>query len=62
MENDQPCRIEDVGSVKIRMFDEVKRPSIKVRFSPYMKSNLIFLSMLDSHGLKWSSKESCVRC
>lgn len=56
MGNDQPCRIEGVESLKIRMFDGVNRTLNQVRFIPNMRKNLISLGVLDSHGLEWSSR------
>lgn len=44
-------------SVKIRMFDGVKRTLNQVSFILDMKRNLMSLGMLNSHGLKWSSKK-----
>lgn len=55
MLNDQPCKIEDVGWVKIRMFDGVNRTLTHVSFIPNMRKNLISLEMLNSYGLEWSS-------
>lgn len=56
MEIDHPCRIEGVGSVKIRMFDGVNRTLNHVRFIPNMNKNLISFGVLDSHGLEWGSR------
>lgn len=47
MGNDQPCKIEGVGSVKICMFDGVNRTLTHVRFIPNMIKNLISLGVLD---------------
>lgn len=57
MGNDQSCKIEGVGSVKIRMFDDVNRTLTHVRFISNMRKNLISLGVLDSHGLEWSSRQ-----
>lgn len=57
LRNDQPCKIEGMGSVKICMFDDVNRTLTLVRFIPNMRKNLIFLGVLDSLSLEWSSRQ-----
>lgn len=56
MGNDQPCKIEGVEFVKIRMFDGVNQTLTHVRFISNMRKNLISFGVLDSHGLEWSSR------
>lgn len=55
MENDQSRKIEDIGFVKICLYDEVQRILTQVRFISDMKKNLITLEMLDSNNFKCSS-------
>lgn len=57
MENYQPCKIEGMRSVKIRMFNDVNWTLTHVRFIPDMWKNLILMAMLDSHDLEWSSRQ-----
>lgn len=52
MRTDQLGKIEDVGSIKIRMFDGVNCTLIHVMFISNMRKNLIFLGVLDLHGLE----------
>lgn len=54
METEQPCRIEDVRYIKMRMFDGVKSTLIQVRFLPNMRKKPIFLRVLDSYSLEWN--------
>lgn len=56
MGNDQPCRIEDVVLVQIRMFDGINRTLIHVRFKSNVRKNLISLEVLDLHNLEWNSR------
>ena len=57
MGNDQPCKIEGIGFVKIQMFDKVLRALTEVRFILDMRKNLVSLEMLDTNGLKWNTKQ-----
>ena len=45
-----PCRVQGVGSVRIKMPNKVERVLTNVRFIPELKRNLISLGMLDDLG------------
>lgn len=55
MENDQPCRIFDIGFVKIQMFDGMVYTLINVQHIPLMCKNLISFGELDLKVFKWST-------
>ncbi|KAG8491630.1 hypothetical protein CXB51_014990 [Gossypium anomalum] len=52
MGNNASCKIADVGTIKVKMFDGVVRTLSDVRHVPELKKNLISLSTLDSKGYK----------
>lgn len=57
MKNDQSCEIEDVRSVKIHLFDEIKLTFIQIWFICDMQKNMSSLGMLDSQKFEWSSNK-----
>uniref|UniRef100_A0ACD5ZUM4 Uncharacterized protein n=1 Tax=Avena sativa TaxID=4498 RepID=A0ACD5ZUM4_AVESA len=54
VENDNPCHIVGVGSVKIRTHDGVTRTLSEVKHIPSMARNLISLSTMDVDGYKYA--------
>ncbi|KAL8516313.1 hypothetical protein ACS0TY_014829 [Phlomoides rotata] len=48
--NDQSCKVQGIGSIKIRMFDGADRILSKVRYIPDLKRNLISLGSLTATG------------
>ena len=52
MSNDSTCKMMRIGSVQIKMFDEVVRKLNDVRYVPDLKKNLISLSVLDASGYR----------
>ena len=50
------CKTIGVGSIKIRMFDNIVRTIIDVRYAPKLKNNLISLGVLDSSGYKYTGQ------
>ena len=52
MGNNTTCKVVRVGSVKMRMFDEMVRTLMDVRQVPGLKKNLISLGTLDKIGCK----------
>ena len=48
--NDKPCRVKGIGTVRIKMHNEVEKVLINVRFIHELKRNLISLGMLDDLG------------
>ncbi|KAL8554089.1 hypothetical protein ACS0TY_002348 [Phlomoides rotata] len=44
--NDQSCKVQGIGSIRIKMFDGADRILSKVRFVPDLKSNIISLGSL----------------
>ncbi|KAH9743388.1 hypothetical protein KPL70_003281 [Citrus sinensis] len=55
MGNHNACKIVGIGSVKIRMYDEMTRTLEHVRHVLGLKKNLISLGMLDSSGYVFKS-------
>jgi len=50
MGNDAPCKTIGIGSVKIKMHDDVVRTLTNVRHVPDLKKNLISVGALDAKG------------
>ena len=55
--NNRPCKIQGIGSVRIKMYDGVERLLTQVRYIPELKRNLISLGVLDELG--YSIKMEC---
>ena len=51
MDNDHPCKIVGIGSIKLRNYDGTTRNLRDVRYLPKLKKNLISLEALESKGL-----------
>lgn len=49
-----------VGTVRIKMYDGVVR-TLEVRHVPELRKNLISLSLLDSHGYRYSGEGEVVK-
>lgn len=50
MGNNQSCKIQGIGSIKLRMWDGSLTVITEVRYIPDLKRNLISLSILDQKG------------
>jgi hypothetical protein len=59
--DNSPCKIEGIGSVRIKMFDGTIRTLTDVRYIPKMKRNLISVSALDAKGYKYSGGDSVLK-
>ena len=53
MDNNHPCKIVGVGSVRIKTHDGVVRTLVSVRHIPDMSKNLISLSTLEISGYRF---------
>ena len=51
MGDDHPCNIEGMGTVRIKMDDEIVRELKEVRYVPQLKMNLISVGALEALGL-----------
>ena len=56
MSNNVSCKVTDIGTVCIKMFDRVVRTLGDVRHVSDLKRNLISLSTLDAKGYKYTSE------
>ena len=56
MGNNVSCKITDIGTIIIKMFDGFVRTLGDVRRIPDLKRNLILLSTLDSKRYKYTSE------
>ncbi|KAG8498866.1 hypothetical protein CXB51_005705 [Gossypium anomalum] len=54
MRNNDLCKITDVGTIKVKMFDGFIKTLSDMRHVPKLKRNLILLSTLDSNGYKYT--------
>ena len=59
--DNSPCKIEGIGSVRIKMFDGTIKTLTDVRYIPKMKRNLISMSALDAKGYKYSGGDSVLK-
>ncbi|KAG8500597.1 hypothetical protein CXB51_004498 [Gossypium anomalum] len=61
MGNNASCKIADVGTIKVKMFDGVVRTLSDVRHVPELKKNLISLSTLDSKRYKYTTESRVLK-
>ncbi|KAG8473064.1 hypothetical protein CXB51_035003 [Gossypium anomalum] len=61
MGNNALCKIEGVGTIKVKMFDGVVRTLTDVRHVPELKRNLILLSTLDSKGYRYAAESGVLK-
>jgi hypothetical protein len=52
MGNDMAYKIVRIGTIKVKMYDEIVRTLIEVRHVPELKKNLISTGALDTNGCK----------
>ena len=57
MGDDHPCNIEGMGTVRIKMEDEIIRELKEVRYVPQLKRNLISVGALKALGLVISIRD-----
>jgi len=50
MGDDHPCKVEGIGTVRIKMFDGMVRELKEVRYVPQVKKNLISIGALETLG------------
>ena len=48
--NNRPCKVQSVGSVRVRLHNDAEKVLTNVRYIPGLKRNLISLGMLDELG------------
>ena len=61
MSNNVSCKVADIGTVCIKMFDRVVRTLGDVRHVSDLKRNLISLSTLDAKGYKYTSERGVLK-
>ena len=59
--DNSPCKIEGIGSIRIKIFDGIIRTLTDVRYIPKMKRNLISMSALDAKGYTYSGGDSVLK-
>ncbi|XP_039025197.1 uncharacterized protein LOC120158420 [Hibiscus syriacus] len=59
--NNVPCKVAGIGTIKLKMFDEIVRTLGNVRHVPDLSRNLISLGTLDSKGYKFSSEGGAMK-
>jgi len=50
MGNNAPCKVVGIGSIQIKMHDEIVRTLIEVCHVLGLKKNLVFVGAMDSKG------------
>ncbi|KAH9733975.1 hypothetical protein KPL71_017220 [Citrus sinensis] len=61
MGNDQPCRTMGIGTIRLKMFDEMVRELKEVRFVPALKKNLISVGALEAKGYKVTIEDGIMK-
>ncbi|PRQ16367.1 putative RNA-directed DNA polymerase [Rosa chinensis] len=61
MGDNTPNKVMGIGTVRIKMHDEIIKTLTKVRHVPDLKNNLISLGTLDLQGYKYSSQGGVLR-
>ena len=61
MGDDHPCNIEGMGTVRIKMEDEIVRELKEVRYVPQLKRNLISVGALKALGLMISIRDGVLK-
>ena len=55
------CQIEGIGTVCIKLFDDMIRELKDVRYVPQMKKNLISVETLEAQGLRGTLREDILK-
>jgi len=61
MGDDHPCNVEGMGTVRIKMDDEVVRKLKEVRYVPQLKRNFISVGALEALGLVVSIRDGAFK-
>ncbi|KAH9727035.1 Integrase catalytic domain-containing protein [Citrus sinensis] len=61
MGNDQLCRTMGIGTIRLKMFDEMVRELKEVRFVPTLKKNLISVGTLEANGYKVTIEDGIMK-
>ena len=56
LEDDHPCKVAEIDSIRVRMYDGIIRTLSNVRHVPELKKNLISLGYLEEQGYAFSSQ------
>ncbi|PON59266.1 hypothetical protein PanWU01x14_160150, partial [Parasponia andersonii] len=51
--NNMSCKVSGIGTIRIKMYDDVVRTLIDIRHVPDLRKSLISLGTLDSQGYKY---------
>ena len=55
LEDDHPCRVASIGSIRMRMFDGMVQTLTNMKHVPDLKKNLVSLGYLEWSGYSFSS-------
>jgi len=61
MDDDHPCKVEGIGTVRIKMFDEIVRELKEVWYVAQLKINFISVSALKLLGLVVSIRDGILK-
>ena len=61
MSDDRPCKMEEISTVLIEMFDEMVQELKEVRYVSQLKKNLISVGTLKASGLKISGRPGVLK-
>ena len=61
LENNVVCKVVGVGTIKVKMFDNVARTLMDVRHVPDLQNNLISLGILDFNCFSYKSENGIMK-
>jgi len=61
MGDDHPCKVEGIGTVRIKMFDRMVQKLKEVRYVPQLKRNLISVGTLEALGHRVFIRDSVLK-
>ena len=61
MSDDHLCNVKGIGTVCIKMFDEIVRELKEVRYTPQLKTNIISVGALKTLGLVVSIRDGVLK-
>ena len=61
LQNNKPCKIAGIRSIRFRLYDGVERLLIEVRYAPNLKRILISLGELDKKGYVFKGEQGLLK-
>ena len=61
MDDDHPCNVKGIGTVRIKIFDRIIQKLKEVMYVPQLKRNLISVGALETLGLMVSIRDGVLK-